>query len=56
MIAAAGMLVLSGGGHYLTHVLPGMLVAGVGLGLVLVSVSVSILAGAADTRPGCCPG
>ena len=52
VIAAAGMLVLSGGGPYLTHVLPGMVVAGVGLGLVLVSVSVSVLAGAADDEAG----
>jgi EmrB/QacA subfamily drug resistance transporter len=54
-IAAAGMLLLSGvdpDGSYLTDVLPGMLVAGLGLGIVLVSVSVSLLTGAAEHESG----
>src|SRR3954447_21179072 len=53
--AAAGMLLLSGAdadGSYLTDVLPGMLVAGLGLGVVLVSVSVSVMTGAADEESG----
>ena len=53
--AAAGLLLLSAadvGGSYLSDLLPGMLVAGVGLGLVLVSVSVSVMTGAADDETG----
>lgn len=52
---AAGILLLSAagvGGSYLTDVLPGMLVAGIGLGVVLVSVSVSVMTGAADDETG----
>jgi EmrB/QacA subfamily drug resistance transporter len=54
-VAAAGMLLLSGvdpDGSYLSDVLPGMLVAGVGLGVVLVSVSVSIMTGARADEGG----
>ncbi len=53
--AASGLLLLSAvdaGGSYLTDVLPGMLLAGVGLGVVLVSVSVSVMTGAADDETG----
>jgi len=53
--AAAGLLLLSSadaGGSYLTDLLPGMLIAGIGLGLVLVSVSVSVMTGAADDETG----
>jgi EmrB/QacA subfamily drug resistance transporter len=53
--AAAGLLLLSEadiGGSYLTDLLPGMLIAGIGLGLVLVSVSVSVMTGAADDETG----
>ena len=53
--AAAGLLLLSAadaGGSYLTDLLPGMLIAGIGLGLVLVSVSVSVMTGAADDETG----
>ena len=54
-IAAAGMLLLSGvstRGSYVSDVLPGMLVAGIGLGIVLVSVSVAVLTGAEDEESG----
>src|SRR5215204_3991326 len=53
--AASGLLLLSAvdaGGSYLTDVLPGMLLSGVGLGVVLVSVSVSVMTGAADDETG----
>ena len=53
--AASGLLLLSAvdaGGSYLTDVLPGMLLAGLGLGVVLVSVSVSVMTGAADDETG----
>jgi EmrB/QacA subfamily drug resistance transporter len=53
--AAAGLLLLSAadtGGSYLTDLLPGMLIAGIGLGLVLVSVSVSVMTGATDDETG----
>ena len=53
--AGAGLLLLSAadvGGSYLSDLLPGMLIAGVGLGLVLVSVSVSVMTGAADDETG----
>ena len=53
--AASGLLLLSAvdaGGSYLTDLLPGMLLAGVGLGVVLVSVSVSVMTGAADDETG----
>ena len=54
-IAAAGMLLLSRVGEtgsYLTDVLPGMLVAGVGLGVAVVSVSLAILTGARPEEAG----
>jgi hypothetical protein len=54
-VAAGGMLLLSGAdahGGYLSDVLPGMLVAGLGLGTVLVAVSVSIMTGARDDESG----
>lgn len=54
-IAAGGMLLLSGAdaqGGYLSDVLPGMLVAGLGLGKVLVAVAVSIMTGARDDETG----
>ena len=54
-IAAIGMLLLSrvsAGGSYVSDVLPGMLVAGVGLGIILVSVSVAVLTGARDEESG----
>ena len=53
--AASGLVLLSAvdaGGSYLTDLLPGMLLAGVGLGVVLVSVSVSVMTGAADDETG----
>ena len=53
--AASGLVLLSAldaGGSYLTDMLPGMLLAGVGLGVVLVSVSVSVMTGAADDETG----
>ena len=53
--AASGLLLLSAvdaGGSYLTDLLPGMLLAGLGLGVVLVSVSVSVMTGAADDETG----
>src|SRR5215203_5943656 len=53
--AASGLVLLSAvdaRGSYLTDVLPGMLLAGVGLGVVLVSVSVSVMTGAADDETG----
>ena len=54
-VTAAGILLLSAvdvGGSYLTDILPGMLVAGLGLGVVLVTVSVSVMTGAADSETG----
>jgi EmrB/QacA subfamily drug resistance transporter len=54
-VVAGGMLVLSGAdahGDYLSDVLPGMLVAGIGLGVVLVCVSVSVMTGADDDETG----
>src|SRR4051794_15750185 len=54
-LIAAGMLLLSGvsgDGSYLSDVLPGMLVAGLGLGIALVSVALSVLTGAADDEAG----
>ena len=54
-VTAAGMLLLSAadpGGSYLTDVIPGTLVAGLGLGVVLVSVSVSVMTGAKDDETG----
>ncbi len=52
---AVGMLLLSGvdaGGSYVSDVLPGMLIAGVGLGVVLVAVAMSVLSGARDEESG----
>ena len=54
-LTAGGMLLLtgvSGTGNYITDVMPGMLIAGVGLGMVLVSVAVSVLAGARNEESG----
>ena len=52
---AAGMLLLAGvdrDSSYLSSLLPGMLIAGLGLGVVLVGVAVSVLAGARDEETG----
>jgi EmrB/QacA subfamily drug resistance transporter len=54
-VSAAGLLLLSGAdpdGSYLTDVLPGMLIAGLGLGVVLVAVAVAVLTGARDEETG----
>jgi EmrB/QacA subfamily drug resistance transporter len=54
-VTALGMLLLTGvdaEGSYLSDVLPGMLVSGLGLGVVLVSVAVSVLTGARDEETG----
>jgi len=54
-VSAAGLLLLSGAGpngSYLTDVLPGMLIAGLGLGVVLVAVAVAVLTGARDDETG----
>ena len=54
-VTAGGMLMLStvgAHGSYLSDVLPGMLVAGIGLGIVLVCVSVSVMTGAKDEETG----
>jgi hypothetical protein len=54
-VSAAGLLLLSGAdpdGSYLTDVLPGMLIAGLGLGVVLVAVAVAVLTGARDEESG----
>jgi len=54
-LTAAGMLLLAGvdsRGTYLSDVLPGMLVAGLGLGIAVVSVALSVLTGAADDEAG----
>ncbi len=54
-VAALGLLLLSGvdaRGSYVSDVLPGMLVTGLGLGVVLVSVSVSVMTGAEDHETG----
>jgi EmrB/QacA subfamily drug resistance transporter len=53
--AAAGLLLLAGvdaGGSYMSDVLPGMLITGLGLGIVLVSVAVAVLTGARDEEAG----
>ena len=55
LIAAAGMTLLAHvgeNGSYLTDVLPGMLVAGLGLGIAVVSVSIAILTGAREDEAG----
>jgi EmrB/QacA subfamily drug resistance transporter len=52
---AGGMMMLSAAGRhgsYMSDVLPGMLVAGIGLGIVLVCVSVSVMTGAEDDETG----
>jgi hypothetical protein len=49
------MLLLSGvdgGGTYVTDVLPGLAVAGLGLGTVLASVAISVLSGARSEETG----
>jgi EmrB/QacA subfamily drug resistance transporter len=55
IVTAIGMLLLStvdAAGGYVSDVLPGALIAGVGLGVVLVSVSVSVMTGAKDDETG----
>ncbi len=54
-VTAGGMLLLSGvdaSGSYVSDVLPGILVAGLGIGVVLASVALSVLAGARDDESG----
>ena len=54
-VSAAALLLLSGAdpdGSYLSDVLPGMLLAGLGLGIVLVAVAVAVLTGARDEESG----
>ena len=54
-VTAGGMLLLASVGSegtYVTDVLPGMLVAGLGLGVVLASVAVAVLTGARDEETG----
>ncbi|HEX6662046.1 MAG TPA: MFS transporter [Gaiellaceae bacterium] len=54
-VTAGGMLLLSGvdaNGSYVSDVLPGILVAGLGIGVVLASVALSVLAGARDEESG----
>src|SRR5215204_548199 len=54
-VSAAGLVLLSGAdpdGSYLSDVLPGMLLAGLGLGIVLVAVAVAVLTGARDEESG----
>ena len=54
-VTAGGMLLLSGvdaSGSYVSDVLPGILVAGLGIGVVLASVALSVLAGARDEESG----
>lgn len=55
IVAALGALLLSaadGRGSFVSDVLPGMLVTGLGLGVVLVCVSVSVMTGARDEETG----
>jgi EmrB/QacA subfamily drug resistance transporter len=55
LVAAGGMTLLAHigeNGSYLTDVLPGMLVAGLGLGVAVVSVSIAILTGAREEETG----
>src|SRR3954452_18074084 len=55
LIGAVGMFLLSRvptDGSYLSNVLPGMLVAGLGLGVAIVTVSVAILTGAREAEAG----
>lgn len=54
-VAAAGMALLSSvddNGGYLTDMLPGMLIAGLGLGVAVVCVSIAILTGVRDGEIG----
>jgi EmrB/QacA subfamily drug resistance transporter len=54
-VAAIGMALLSRvgeAGSYLTDVLPGMLIAGIGTGVAMVSVSMAILTGARKEEAG----
>jgi EmrB/QacA subfamily drug resistance transporter len=54
-LAAVGMLLLSRvgpSGSYLTDLLPGMLIAGLGLGIAVVTVAMSVLAGARPDEAG----
>jgi hypothetical protein len=55
LLVAAGTLLLSGvdtGGSYVSDVLPGIVVAGVGLGIALVGVALSVLTGAPAEEAG----
>lgn len=55
MVAAIGMFLLSRvgqSGSYLTDLLPGMLIAGLGLGIAVVTVAISVLAGARPDEAG----
>jgi EmrB/QacA subfamily drug resistance transporter len=54
-IAAAGLFLLTGvsaRGGYVSDLLPGMLIAGIGVGVVLVSVAFSVLSGAPESETG----
>lgn len=54
-VGAIGLLLLSGvdaDGSYVSDILPGMVVTGLGLGVVLVCVSVSVMTGARDDETG----
>jgi EmrB/QacA subfamily drug resistance transporter len=54
-IAAAGLFLLTGvsaRGSYVSDLLPGMLIAGIGVGVVLVSVAFSVLSGAPESETG----
>jgi EmrB/QacA subfamily drug resistance transporter len=55
LLIASGTLLLSGvgiGGSYVTDVLPGIVIAGVGLGIALVGVALSVLIGAPADETG----
>src|SRR3954449_9650840 len=55
LVGAVGMFLLSRvptNGSYLSNVLPGMLVAGLGLGIAVVTVSVAILTGSRSEEAG----
>jgi EmrB/QacA subfamily drug resistance transporter len=55
LLVAGGTLLLSGvhtGGSYVSNVLPGIVVAGVGLGIALVGVALSVLTGASAQETG----
>jgi EmrB/QacA subfamily drug resistance transporter len=54
-VATGGMVLLSGvdaDGGYVTDLLPGMLVAGLGLGAALIAVSVAVMTGAREEETG----